>query len=149
MNVQAHPQLVKAKPDELPTIRELLKSCDLPGRDLTKAHLKHFFTAKLEGVIVGTVGLERYAGNGLLRSLAVRQNQRGKGLGKRLVRRIEFHAGDLGIDGVYLLTTTAASFFQHLGYEKMSRQRVPDPILQSEQFAEICPSSAVPMRKSI
>lgn len=142
-------RLTNAESKDLPAIRDLLESCQLPSRDITKEHLQHFFMVKLETKIVGTVGLEIYADNGLLRSLAVRKNSRGKGLGKLLVEQIESHADDLEISDIYLLTTTADDFFQYLGYDQVSREEVPEPVIDSNEFSQICPSSAISMKKTI
>lgn len=140
-------RLINAESKDLPAVRDFLESCQLPSQDITKEHLQHFFLVTLDTKIVGTVGLEIYADNGLLRSLAVRKNLRGKGLGKLLVEQIELHAEDLGISDIYLLTTTADYFFQNLGYDRVSREDVPEAVLDSNEFSQICPSSAISMKK--
>ncbi|MGV8358619.1 GNAT family N-acetyltransferase, partial [Pseudomonas aeruginosa] len=62
--------------------------------------------------IVGCVAFETYASDGLLRSLAVDATVRGAGLGRRLARRIEHEAANVGIQNFYVLTTTAAAYFK-------------------------------------
>lgn len=63
----------------------------------------------------GVVGLEVYGKVALLRSLAVSATSRGNGYGKDLVARAERYAQSLGVTEIYLLTTTAATFFEQLG----------------------------------
>ena len=149
MSTQMDYQIEKAKPKELLQVRSILERCELPSEDLTNDHMQHFFIAKADTGLIGTIGLEMYNGYGLLRSLAVRSNFRGSGLGTVLVRNIESYAKKLGIDAMYLLTTTADRFFRDLGYKELTRQEVPELILQSKEFAQICPSSAVAMRKEL
>lgn len=95
---------------------------------------------------VGCVGLERHGDVGLLRSLAVRPDRRGEGLGSDLVAAIEREASARGLGELYLLTTDAAEFFAALGYERVRRESVPEAIRESEEFADLCPDSAVAMR---
>lgn len=149
MSTQKNHRFVKAEAKDLSTLRALLRDSELPNSDLTKRHLKHFFMVKSGNEVIGTVGLEIYGDCGLLRSLAVRQKNRGSGLGKKLVQKMESYASGLGMSEIYLLTTTAGRFFQYLGYEKVNRDEVPESVLQSEEFSQICPSSALSMKKAI
>lgn len=98
---------------------------------------------------IGCVGLECHRDVGLLRSLAVHPDHRGRGLGSDLVAGVERAATDRGLQRLYLLTTDAAGFFADLGYERVARESVPAPIRESEEFADICPDSAVAMRKRL
>lgn len=137
----------KGKPEDLSDIRTLLQTCNLPESDLTTAHMQHFYLIKENESIIGTIGLEIYDSYGLLRSLAVSPSHRKQGMGQMLTDRIEKYARNNNLRGVYLLTTTAESFFSSLGYSRIDREEVPDPIRQSPQFRDICPSTAVAMCK--
>lgn len=94
------------------------------------------------GAVVGTVALETYGDDGLLRSLAVHPAHRGWGVGARLVAALEAHARDLGLDSLALLTTTAAPFFAARGYREVERAEVPKAVRASSEFRGVCPSSA-------
>ena len=48
---------------------------------------------------------------------------------------------------VWLLTTTAQRFFERSGYERVSREDVPDEVRMCKEFTILCPSTAVCMRK--
>jgi amino-acid N-acetyltransferase len=50
---------------------------------------------------------------------------------------------------VYLLTTTAASYFSRFGFSVVGRDGLPDSIRQSTEFAEACPATAVAMRLTL
>ena len=138
-----------ARPDDLDSVRRLLETAGLPHKDLTLAHLRHFLVAHEDGPLRGVVGLEPCGGVALLRSLAVHPEARDAGIGARLVTAIEQRAWDEGIRTLYLLTTTAASYFQAHGYEHIERDALPESIAQTEEAGRICPASATAMRKRI
>ena len=48
---------------------------------------------------------------------------------------------------MFLLTTTAESYFGKRGYSTTSREAVPEAIRNTKEFASVCPSSAVVMVK--
>jgi amino-acid N-acetyltransferase len=51
-----------------------------------------------------------------------------------------------GLADVYLLTTTAAPFFEKLGFSVVDRTAVPPEVAAAPEFAAICPSTAIVMR---
>lgn len=137
-----------AEPEDLDAVRALLDACDLPHDDLTPARLDHFLVAR-DGALRGVVGLEVCGGVALLRSLAVSPDARNDGLGAHLVDAIEQRARENGLRALYLLTTTAADYFQARGYERIARDALPEAIQQTEEAARLCPSSATCMRKAL
>ena len=125
-------------------VLDLLNAAELPIEDLTTEKMNNFMVAvDKDGGIVGVVGIEMYQGGGLLRSLAVHPDCRGKGLGSRLTRRVESFARQIGIQTIYLLTMTAADFFLKMGYKVTQRDNVPEFVSKTEEFKNICPASAV------
>ena len=136
-----------ASPDDFETVQDLLRTVGLPHEDLTPAHLEHVLVARREDTLHGVVGLEPCGDAALLRSLAVAPDARGQGLGTRLVEAIEQRAWDEGVRTLYLLTTTAASYFQAHGYERIARDALPESIRQTDEAARFCPASATSMRK--
>lgn len=143
MNVQ------HAHPSDLESIEALLDELDLPHEDLTAAHLDDFLVCRSGGDLAGVVGLERYGGIGLLRSLGVRADRRGSGLGTHLTNRIEVHARLHDVNDIYLLTTTAAGFFRSRGYDRIERDDLPSAIQETEEVAQLCPESATCMHKRL
>jgi amino-acid N-acetyltransferase len=134
--------------DDEEKVLALLKGADLPVDDLTEEKMKNFIVARnKEDRIIGVVGVELHLECGLLRSLAVHPAYRGTGLGKRLTHKIESLAGHNGIKILYLLTMTAADFFQKIGYEVTHRDRVPQSIRETQEFKNLCPVSAVCLSK--
>src|SRR3972149_3340150 len=131
-----------AGPEEEARIRELLVASGLPDEDVG-SHLPHFILATSGALLVGCIGLELAGDSGLLRSLAVSPDFRSKGLGEELCRRIEEYARGHGYRMLYLLTISAAPYFQRRGYEPIDRSLAPQGIRRTEQFRSLCPSSAV------
>jgi amino-acid N-acetyltransferase len=132
-----------------PVVRRLAEAAGLPTADLDQLELSHFFGAGTPEAPVGIVGLELMDNVGLLRSLAVDQAARGTGVGQALVAAAERHAREEGVAVLYLLTTTAAGFFDRLGYAPADRDGLPAAIRSTREFREICPASAVAMAKTL
>jgi len=139
--IRARPSLVLAA--------AMLESLGLPAADLTDEHLEHFFFAGPDDAPRGLVGLEICGDDALLRSLAVSESDRGRGLGSALVRRAEDYAAARRVKQIYLLTTTAEDFFSRLGYSRMDRTEAPVSIQRTSEFAGLCPASAVFMVKRL
>lgn len=138
-----------AQPADLPAIRALLAANGLPAADLTPAHLGSFWVLRDPAGLAGVVGLELRGRASLLRSLAVRADQRGCGVGTALLAHAEAKAGELGVDTLYLLTTTAGSYFARRGYAVTPRDAAPAALQATAEFAEICPAGSVCMTKRV
>ncbi len=138
----------KAHADDEKAIKELLSEANLPYNDI-KTGKQDFILAYENDRIVGVAGIEIYNDVALLRSFAMRPGYRGKGLGSQLYRKINEYAISRNIKELYLLTTTAEKFFKKLGFVVISRDNIPGDIRNSEEFASICPTSALCMTKKI
>lgn len=126
----------------------ILDENDLPSRDVRTGPVE-FVGAVAGGELVGVGGLERYDTVGLVRSLAVEESARGQGLGTRLCEELEARAREAGVETLYLLTTTAAEFFDARGYTEVDRSAAPPSIQETTEFQDLCPSTAVCMRKDL
>jgi len=131
---------------DLPAVRSLVGRARLPLDGLAEDPADTF-VAGPPGQVAGCALLERYGRYGLLRSVAVEDGGRSRGLGRALVARVLTHAAATGIDEVLLLTETAAPFFARLGFLPVARVAVPVPIQASLEFASVCPSSAQAMAR--
>jgi amino-acid N-acetyltransferase len=140
--------LIFKNPDEQ-AVKRLLLDAGLPISDLTPEHMQHFFACGKPESIEGVVGIELFDDTGLLRSLAVTNYMRGRGLGKQLVAKAESYARERGIKALYLLTTTAEQFFDRLGYTRVQRETVPNSIKRTAEYAGICPASSAVMCKTL
>ena len=137
------------KTDEQEII-ELLTEAGLLTADLTPEKLRNFFAARIEnrGIIAAAV-CEAFEEYGLLRSLAVRPDYQGSGIGRILVAEMEAYAKESGIKTLYLLTTTASGYFTKLGFQVTQRSSAPGCIAATEEFRGLCPVSAVCMQKQL
>ena len=127
----------------------LLRLCSLPVEDLAKDQLEHFLGIFDGEELVALGGLEPHEGAGLVRSVCVRPASRGRGLAGTIVDELERRACEAGIERLFLLTETAAPYFERRGYQRESREAAPLAIAASSQFAQACPATAVFMAKSL
>jgi amino-acid N-acetyltransferase len=134
---------------DLPAVRALLERCALPTDDLREAHLAHFIVCRAGGEIVAAAGLEVIGPVGLLRSLAVAPERRGQRLAHDLWGRMRDRARGLGLERLYLLTTTAERLFARWGFTRVARDAVPDSLRAAAEFASLCPSAAAVMAKDL
>lgn len=137
-----------AREEDVDAIIELLATNNLPTSDLSNGH-RVFIVALHDNKTIGCVAIEMYGKAGLLRSLAVNNDFRGKGIGQKLVTEVETWGSNNGLQSLYLLTTTAAEFFPKIGWSITARTTAPPAIALSSEFSSICPSSAVFMSKQI
>ncbi len=140
----------KANEADLGTIQNLLNANDLPVEDVSTTLIEGFLVAEdARGTVVGSGGLEQLGSSVLLRSLAITPEWRGTGVARKLVELLEDNARSLGQQEVWLLITTAERFFARAGYELASRDDVPSEVRLCRQFAVLCPSTAMCMRKRL
>ena len=130
-------------------IEALLSASGLPTADLRDGAKVTLFACTRDSQLRGVVGLEMRGQVALLRSLAVPSPERGSGIGAALVSHAEQYAARQGVDTIYLLTTTAAEFFERRGYRHASRETAPAAIAGTSQFAGLCPSSSAFMAKPV
>ena len=96
---------------DLPVIRQLLITNNLPTSGIDD-HWKTFIVARDGDAIVGCGGSEAYKFAALIRSVAVADSHRGRGIGRRIVRQLLDRLASRGIREFYLLTTTAQPYFR-------------------------------------
>lgn len=138
-----------ATPDDLESVLGLLKSAELPYEDVPSIFGESFAVAINNDLVIGVAGVQCVGEFGLFRSVGVRADQRGKGIGEALTRnRIEW-AESRGISELYLLTLAASEYFARYGFAEISRSDVPAPMLQTYEFKDLCPDSATVMRKKL
>ena len=111
--------------------------------------IDRFWVAEHGNVLVGVAGIELYRDGCLLRSVAVRPEWRGTGLGRALVERALESARSAGARQAYLLTLTAETWFPRLGFRVIAREDVPESVRASAEFQGACPASAVVMTRPL
>jgi N-acetylglutamate synthase-like GNAT family acetyltransferase len=137
--------------DDEPAVTALLTASGLPLEGVHEA-LPCFVVAEDAGEIVGVAGIEACGVAGehaLLRSVAVAPTWRNRGLGRLLVTRAIAHAEARGAKALYLLTTTAESYFPSFGFAVATRDAVPSDIQDTAEFRGACPASATVMMRKV
>jgi arsenate reductase len=145
----ADPALAPAQPDDLAAVRDLAARCELPVEGLADQFPAGYVVARRDGAVVGAAGLEVHGADGVLRSVVVAPSERGGGLGVALTADRIVAARARGLDAVYLLTTTAADFYDRFGFRPFPRAEVPEAVARCPEFASICPSTAACRRLAL
>lgn len=138
------PVLRPARVTDLEAVSVLLEEAELPTAGVEEA-LPRFVVAETGGRLVGVAGLEDHGRDGVLRSVVVAPELRGRGLGHRLTLRILEDARASGLGRLYLLTTTAEAYFPRYGFRRIDRGEASPQVRASVEFSEACPDSAVAM----
>lgn len=120
----------------------------IPWKHLPGPHCQ-FFGIREGGTLAAVAGIEMLPPVGLLRSLAVAPAYRGRGMARLMVAHMESFAARHGVESLFLLTTTAESFFLRLGYEPVQRDSAPPAIRGTRQFSELCPGSSAFLAKHL
>jgi len=126
----------------LERIQSFLKKNKLPAEDIKLKDSLYFEYRNENDVLIASGGFELYGDHALLRSVAIDETQRSRGLGKKIVDDLVEKAKELNITNLFLLTETAHDFFEKKGFADVDRNEVPGPIRNSTQFTSACPASA-------
>lgn len=103
-------------------LRAALEEALLPVDDLTDDG-RVFYSFEDDGRTVAFGGFELYGPDALLRSLVVLPQARGKGLGRAATEALLGKAFNEGARHAWLLTTSAAPFFEAAGFTPVAGRR--------------------------
>lgn len=143
--------LLKAVPvpsERLPLLASALEAEKLPADDIGLPDRAFFEFHDSQGPI-GYGGLEGEGADLLLRSIVVRPERRSEGFGTQIVAALEAIAQARQARRLHLLTTSAPTFFRHLGYRDTARDDAPVAIRATAQFAGLCSASAAYLSKDL
>lgn len=87
-----------------------------------------------DGAIVGMAGVETYGSYGLLRSVAVLDSWRGRGIAAELSRDRIAWARTQSLDAVYLFTKHAAPYWARFGFVLVPLDTLPAALHAAEQW---------------
>jgi thioredoxin type arsenate reductase len=141
-------QIGNARPEDKETVIALLHKSQLLTADLPP-NLTGFVIAKDRETCVGVAGLEHFGNVALLRSVAVDPDYQGQRIAAHLVSQLLETAKVDGLTELYLITTTADRYFERYGFKPVDRLEVPAVIQQTQQFSDLCPASAVVMKRTL
>ena len=128
-------------------LKAALVKAGLPADDVGNAHLLFWRFETAADIPAGFGGIEILAGDALLRSVVTLPPLRGMGMGRAIVAALESEARLLKCRSIYLVTTSAADFFEHLGYTPCAGSDVPEAIRRSHHFARLCCATGTMMVK--
>jgi amino-acid N-acetyltransferase len=126
---------------DLAQLVALLQVSHLPAEDCAEL-AQHYCASYAGDELIAAGAIEPVAQYGLLRSVVVREDYRGRGLARRITTHLLDQARDEGRLLIYLLTETAQAYFADLGFVPMARADVPKAVSLTRQFASLCPDSA-------
>lgn len=130
-------------------LREALHEAQLPTDDLAEPGREFHAYDSLAGERIGYGGFERLGSELLLRSIVVLPAARGRGFGGSMLALLSRRAFDGGARRAWLLTTSAARFFEQAGFKPVERSQAPQAILDTRQARELCPVSATLLGRKI
>ena len=134
---------------DLPQVSTFLKSNGLPDAGVDKCLDNFLLAVDGNASWVGLAGFELYGSKCLLRSVAVDERSRSRGHGRTLVVAVLRNANAKGAKTAYLLTEGASGYFRRLGFSVVDRRDIDEDVKTSVEFKELCPKTAVAMRKVI
>ena len=140
-------RLVEVESESLDRMRAALCEAGLPLEDLQRA--THLYALRETDETLGWAALEVHETSALLRSVVVPETCRRSGVGSKLVREVLQAARDAGVEQVWLLSETAVSFFEKLGFSRTERINAPRSIQATSEFLTVCPASAVCMARDL
>jgi len=130
-------------------IAALLDSEGLPSSDLATGGVALIAATRSQGRLAGCIGIEPHGDAGIIRSLAVAPEYRGRGVARSLVSRAEALAWGRGVRRLDLRTEGAAGFWRNAGYAVVQRSKAPAAIQGSTEFASLCSPSATCMERPL
>lgn len=128
---------------------EALAEASLPVDDLAEPDRVFYRFTHIDGTCVGYGGFELYGQEVFLRSIVVAPGMRGSGLGRNLVPLLLYRAYEQGARRAWLLTLSAATFFEKLEFKPVPRENAPATNLNTSQARGLCPGSAVLLSRKI
>ena len=131
-----------------PALLQGLAAAGLPTNDLAEDG-RNFFRVLRDNATVGFGGYECHGDAVLLRSIVIDPACRDQGLGRAVTQALMQRARASGMRQAYLLTSSAATFFEALGFTRIDRALAPAAIRETRQATMLCPASAALLTKSL
>ncbi|MCB4768434.1 arsenic resistance N-acetyltransferase ArsN2 [Ancylobacter sp. Lp-2] len=125
-----------------PRLAKALRDAGLPTDDLRDSAGRFFSFRTLGGTLVGYGGFEVHGDDVLLRSILVKEEARGRGIGRNIALLLMSRAFEAGARQAWLLTTSASPFFEKIGFKVTARDKAPAAIAATPQAVALCPASA-------
>jgi len=129
----------KANKQDLGNLLEFLSRAKLGTDGLTDETVDYFLLLENEdGTLRGTLGMEAFGENGLLRSLVVSPGQADKEIFVLFDQMVQL-AKEKGMHSLFLATnkSVALPFFELMGFQRMEREELPADFNHSEHIRHV------------
>ena len=129
----------KANKQDLGRLREFLSRANLGTDGLTDETVNYFLLLENEdGTLRGTLGMEAFGENGLLRSLVVSPGQAEKEIFVLFDQMVQL-AKERGMKSLFLATnkSVALPFFELMGFQRMNWEELPTDFYHSEHIRHV------------
>ncbi|WLD93177.1 GNAT family N-acetyltransferase [Alkalihalobacillus sp. AL-G] len=137
-----------AEPTDAPSIKQFVAQAGLSSEGIEHCVQSFIILETDKKKMAGTVGLERYGKNGLIRSLVLDKDYSSEELLLRLLTSVLKHAEQQGIETVYLLTRVT-SIFHTLGFTQTPYEHVPKGLLASPHLQQYDREQIAVMKRSL
>ena len=124
----------KAKVADVPQIHSLIMFFAEKQQMLPKSRaeiyesLRDFYVYEQDGQVVGCGALHIvWEDLAEIKSVAVSENHKGKGIGRQIAQKCLSEMGFLGIQRTFALTYNV-DFFKKLGFKKISKKKLPQKV---------------------
>ncbi len=117
---------------DLDELREILSAAGLSTLEILDPGT-FYWVASSGGRLVGTCGLELDGKSGLVRSVAVSDEDRRKGIGEALLVRCIDFAKSHGLERLYLFSKDTGEYFLRLGWRAVSVASAADALRAAPQ----------------
>jgi N-acetylglutamate synthase-like GNAT family acetyltransferase len=117
---------------DAPSIRELLTDCDLSTLEVLEPGTL-YFVARLGEKLVGVCGLEFDGESALLRSVAVDNGTRGRGIARALIDGAIRELNRRSVPVLFLFSKDTGAYFENLGWVEVPVGEAADALRQAPQ----------------
>lgn len=122
----------RARQEDIPLLTKLLTQAEVSERGLN-AHWEHFFVAeKMDDVsvpqVVGTIGMEQYGTDGLVRSLVIEKGNQSTKLVLELLNIVLSYGKQIGCTSLYLVAGAMNPLFEQLGFREAEHGDIPEDV---------------------
>ncbi|MDT8860446.1 hypothetical protein N0O92_09380 [Alkalihalobacillus sp. MEB130] len=124
----------KAKMKDMLPIQRLVAKAGLRDEGIEQ-YIESFLVVEDEDEnLIGTVGIEQYEENGLLRSLVLDSPIWNAKLSLEFLQLTLKYAEEQRMDTVYLCAKGTNALFHQLGFREVEKEDVPEPVKNSSHF---------------
>lgn len=126
----------RAEEKDLLRIQRLVAKAGLREKGIEQHVDRFIVVANKDDQLIGTVGVEKYGTDGLLRSLVLDSVMWNEYLSLQFLEVVLQHTKEQQIDTVYLCTKGTNMLFHYLGFQKTNVENVPDHVKKSPHFQQ-------------